>query len=258
MLVREITREVQHGLLRDEFEMFYQPIYDVEHPNKIYFESLMRWQHPDKGLLSPNYFLDVVEKNGQIVDMSRLMFKKICEFIVNSRSNGFTINSVSFNVSVNSLRLRDEAHYYINTMKELGVDSSQIVIEITESLFFESNQEIYANLDLFRENKILIAIDDFGMKYSTLSVLEKVKYDMIKLDRHFTMNLGTKNADLVVNMVNDLCRYNDKRCIVEGVEDEKQLEDLKKRGFTEFQGYYYSMPLRENEVENYYLKSFNN
>lgn len=257
MLMREITRDVQQALLRDEFEMFYQPIYDVKHPNKVYFESLMRWQHPEKGLLSPNYFLDVIEKNGQVVELSRLMFEKICRFIEKSRNNGFTINSISFNISVNSLRLRDEAQFYIDKMKEFGVECSQIVIEITESLFFEANNEIYANLDLFRDNGILIAIDDFGMKYSTLSVLEKVKYDMIKLDRHFTMNLGTKNADLIVNLVYELCEYNGKRCVVEGVEDKNQLEELKRRGFTEFQGYYYSKPLRESEVEKYYIKFFN-
>ncbi len=257
MLVREITREAQRALLRDEFVMFYQPLFDVKHPNKVYFESLLRWDHPNKGLLSPNYFLDVVEKSGQIVDISRAMFRKICKYFSVSKKNGFTINSISFNISLNTLRQRDEALFFIDTMKEFEIKPSEIVLEITESLFFETNSDIYANLDRFREIGISIAIDDFGMKYSTLSVLEKVKYDMIKLDRHFTLNLGTKNADLIVDMVNELCKYNGKRCVVEGVEDEEQLETLKKRGFTEFQGYYFSKPLREKDVEKFYSDFFN-
>ncbi len=254
LLAREIMADAQKALLNDEFEMFYQPLFNTDSPNKIYVESLVRWRHPTKGLLSPGQFLDVLENNGQIIEVSRVMFEKVCKFIQERRSNGFNIESISFNLSVASLQLKDEALFFVDLMKKYEIEPYQIVIEITESLFFENDYSVNQNLKVFRANDVLITIDDFGMKYSTLSMLEKVHYDVIKLDKHFTKNLGEKNADLVVNMIVELCDYNHKRCIVEGVEEEWQLEELKTRGFSEFQGYYFSKPMPGDQLEEFYNK----
>lgn len=250
----DVTKDVEQAMANGEFEMFYQPIENVQAPNKVYLESLLRWHHPEKGLLTPGYFLDIVESNGQIIEISRLMFEKICVFLEEQKKNGFYIDSISFNLCVASLRLRNEAEFFIQMMKDHYVLPSQIVIEITESLFFENKLEVNRNLKMFREFGIEVAIDDFGMEYSTLSMLENVEYDVIKLDQHFTKNLGTKNADLVVNMIHELCVYNNKRCIVEGVEEKAQLDTLLERGFVEFQGYYYARPMPSAEVEKYYSK----
>jgi diguanylate cyclase (GGDEF)-like protein/PAS domain S-box-containing protein len=254
LLAREIMTDAQNALLNDEFEMFYQPLFNTDSPDKIYVESLVRWRHPTKGLLSPGQFLDVLENNGQIIEVSRVMFEKVCKFIQERRNNGFNIESISFNLSVASLQLKDEALFFVDLMKKHEIEPYQIVIEITESLFFENDYSVNQNLKVFRANDVLITIDDFGMKYSTLSMLEKVHYDVIKLDKHFTKNLGEKNADLVVNMIVELCDYNHKRCIVEGVEEEWQLEELKTRGFSEFQGYYFSKPIPGNQLEEFYNK----
>jgi EAL domain-containing protein (putative c-di-GMP-specific phosphodiesterase class I) len=243
-------------MVKNEFEMFYQPIQNVQTPTKIHLESLLRWHHPEKGLLTPGYFLDIVENNGQIIEISRLMFEKICSFLEQKKKEGFYIDSISFNLCVASLRLQNEADFFIQTMKDHYVLPSQIVIEITESLFFENKFEVNQNLKMFREFGIEVAIDDFGMEYSTLSMLENVEYDVIKLDQHFTKNLGTKNADLVVNMIHELCVFNNKRCIVEGVEEKEQLDSLLERGFVEFQGYYYARPMLGSKLEEYYSKNF--
>ena len=253
---QDVTNEVQRAMVHGEFEMFYQPIQDIQEPNKIYMESLIRWNHPEKGFLTPQYFLDIVESSGQIIEISRLMFEQVCSLLEKQKRKGFIIDSISFNLSVASLRLRGEAEYFIQIMKKHNLLPSQIVIEITESLFFENNFDVNLNLKMFREFGIQVAIDDFGMEYSTLSMLENVEYDVIKLDQHFTKNLGTKNADLIVNMIHELCVYNNKRCIVEGVEEEAQLEILKERGFVEFQGYYYSRPMPSSQLAHFYLKDF--
>ena len=253
---QDVTNEVQQAMVQGEFEMFYQPIQNIQEPNKIYMESLIRWNHPKKGFLTPQYFLDIVESSGQIIEISRLMFEQVCLMLEKQKKKGFVIDSISFNLSVASLRLRGEAEYFIQIMKKHDVLPSQIVIEITESLFFENNFDVNLNLKIFREFGIQVAIDDFGMEYSTLSMLENVEYDVIKLDQHFTKNLGTKNADLIVNMIHELCVYNNKRCIVEGVEEKAQLEILKERGFVEFQGYYYSRPMPSSKLDQYYSKDF--
>ena len=254
LLVREIMKDAQQALMNDEFEMFYQPLYCTDDPEKVYVESLLRWKHPTKGLLSPGDFLDVLENKGQIIEVSRVMFEKVCMFIQDQREQGFNIDSVSFNLSVASLQLKDEALYFVDVMKKYEIKPYQILIEITESLFFENDFLVNQNLKVFRANDVLITIDDFGMKYSTLSMLEKVHYDVIKLDQHFTKNLGDMNADLVVNMIIELCDYNHKRCIVEGVEEDWQLEELKKRGFSEFQGYLFSRPVSGNQLKDFYKK----
>jgi diguanylate cyclase (GGDEF)-like protein len=251
---QELNDEVKKAMENEEFEMFYQPIIQLNSPNKVYAESLLRWQHPTKGLLTPAYFIDFVEKNGQIIEIGRMTFVRVCKFIREKEKTGFSVGAISFNLSVSSLQIPNEAEYYINQMKDYGIDASQIVIEITESLFFDKNYEVSQNLEKFRSFGIIVAIDDFGMKYSTLSMLENVAYDVIKVDMHFTKNLGDRNADLVVNMIRELCNYNNKRCIVEGVEEKWQLDELKRRGFSEFQGYYFSRPIPGEQLVGFYKK----
>ena len=94
------------------------------------------------------------------------------------------------------------------------------------------------------------------MEYSTLSVLESVAYDIIKIDRHFTKNMGSKNSDIIIDMIRKLSQHNNKRCVIEGIETEDQLITLMKRGFTEFQGFYFSKPLNPKEIREYFFKPF--
>lgn len=243
-----ITKEVQYSNFSKDFFLVFHPITNYENENLIFFEALLRWNHPEKGIVSPSNFIDIIEKSGQLIEISRVMIHQLCHQIIDWSNLTEKQIAVSFNLSVASLRIKDEAEYIINELKKHDIPGEKLIIEITESLFYEENISIKNNIRQLKEYGIKIAIDDFGMNFSTLSMLDRIAYDIIKIDMYFTQNIDNPTSNMLIQMIHNIASINNKRCIVEGIETEEQYNRLKEIGITEFQGHYFSTPLTKEEI----------
>ena len=251
-----ITKEVQFSNFANDFFLVFHPITNSENENLIFFEALLRWNHPERGIVKPNNFIEIIEKSGQLIEISRVMVHKLCHQIMNWSKLTDKQLTVSYNLSVASLRIKDEAEYIINELRQHNIPGEKLIIEITESLFYEENITIKNNIRQLKEYGIKIAIDDFGMNFSTLSMLDRIAYDIIKIDMYFTQNIDNPTSNLLIKMIQNIAAINNKRCIVEGIESEEQYKLLKEIGIIEYQGHYFSKPLTEDEI-TYNLKNYN-
>jgi diguanylate cyclase (GGDEF)-like protein/PAS domain S-box-containing protein len=243
-----ITKEVQYSNFSNDFFLVFHPITNFENENLIFFEALLRWKHPEKGVVSPSEFIDIIEQSGQLIEISRVMIHKLCHQIMDWSKLTDKEIAVSYNLSVASLRIKDEAEYIINELKKHNIPGDKLIIEITESLFYEENISIKNNISQLKEYGIKIAIDDFGMNFSTLSMLDRIAYDIIKIDMYFTQNINNPTSNMLIQMIHNIASINNKRCIVEGIESIDQYNLLKEIGITEFQGHYFSKPLTEEDI----------
>ncbi len=243
-----ITKEVQYSNFSNDFFLVFHPITNFENENLVFFEALLRWKHPEKGVVSPSEFIDIIEQSGQLIEISRVMIHKLCHQIMDWSKLTDKEIAVSYNLSVASLRIKDEAEYIINELKQHNIPGDKLIIEITESLFYEENISIKNNISQLKEYGIKIAIDDFGMNFSTLSMLDRIAYDIIKIDMYFTQNINNPTSNMLIQMIHNIASINNKRCIVEGIESIDQYNLLKEIGITEFQGHYFSKPLTEEDI----------
>jgi len=240
----EIVNEINDADIAQEFEMYYQPIVDANTNSIPKLEALLRWNHPTRGLLRPGSFIKIAEESNQIVDITKIVFKQVLEDLKNWNDKV----SVSFNLSVKTLQQRNSSNYFIKLIKDAKVNPQRICFEITENMALVNNKNVTENLANFRNCGVQIALDDFGMHYSLLSLLPKVEFDILKIDRFFTQSIADPTSHSIIKMISEIVKEKNKDCIVEGVETEDQLQNVKEFGFNLIQGYYFHKPMHRREV----------
>lgn len=229
------------GLLRKEFVLHYQPKLDLKSGKVVGVEALVRWDRPDHGLVYPSDFIPVAEDSGLIVPLSQWVLHEACQQACRWQAQGMRPLYLSVNVSAIDFRQRGFVEGIARTLKETGLDPTQLELEITESVLMQNVDTTVAILKAIKQLGIRLAIDDFGTGYSSLSYLQKFPVDVLKIDQSFVGDLSIDSNDAkLVSTIISLGKSLNLHIIAEGVETLEQLEFLKQHQCEEAQGYYFS------------------
>ena len=254
MSTQELSRSMQERLTlesglhqameRNEFEVYYQPQIDIRTNRIIGMEALLRWRHPDRGLMSPGSFLSVAEERGFIVLIGDWVLRTALHQVRVFRDLGFPDFRVAVNLSARQFRELSLVDGIEDAIKQARVDPKTLELEITESVAMENLDLTFKVLERLRRTGISIAIDDFGMGHSSLSYLKRFPIDCLKIDRNFVEDLPDRFEDAaIVRSVIELAQGLNLRVVAEGVETKPQLDFLREHGCREVQGFYFGFPV---------------
>ncbi|WP_042349423.1 bifunctional diguanylate cyclase/phosphodiesterase [Bacillus massiliigorillae] len=253
---KEIENIMYAALHNKEFVIYLQPKYELKENTIIGAEALVRWQHPEKGLIPPIKFIPLFERNGFIVDLDYYVFEETCRTIRRWLDEGITPVPVSVNMSRLHLLESNFVKVLHDITRKYQVPASLIEIELTENIFFDNPDTILTIMQELQKFGFLISLDDFGTGYSSLNLLKDVPVDVLKLDRVFftqsnEIERGEKVVSGVVTMAKDLAI----KIVSEGVETEEQVSFLKQIGCDMAQGFYFAKPMPIKEFEELTYKN---
>lgn len=246
-----ITQDLDKSLKDENFIIYYQPKYSLKDNGITGAEALIRWNHPVFGMMNPGEFIPLFEKNGHIPKLDIYVWEHVLMNMNKWRKNGIEILPVSVNVS-----RADMFHFdVVKVLKELTckykIEPEYLHLEITESAYTESSLMIVEAVDKLREAGFVVEMDDFGSGYSSLNMLSRMRLDILKLDLEFTQSeTAKKEEDSILEDIIVMAHKMHLKIMAEGVENESQLQRLKKAGCDYVQGYYLAKPMCEDE----YLK----
>ena len=257
MFEQRLLNDLRRALANFEFEVYYQPIFDIKSdtPKLIGAEALVRWQHPKLGLLSPNSFIPLFERNGKIFDVDKYVWAEAARQIARWRAKYGIVIPVSLNLS----RVDIFDPTLESTLDDIvfheGLTPSVFNIEVTETAYTENANHLIRVVKNLRDKGYKVEMDDFGTGYSSLNMLSAMPVDALKMDREFVRNIESdqKNTQLVALIFN-IAKNLKIPVIAEGVETAEQLQTLRKLGCVLVQGYYFSQPLNNSEFETRVLQ----
>ncbi len=239
-----LDKQLRHALEQNEFALHYQPKYRVADGSLAGAEALVRWQHPEEGLISPAEFIPLAEESGLITALGEWCLKTACRQLKTWEGQGLGLRRVAVNLSSRQFQSRRLLDLLRNTLDETGLAAEFLELEITESAVMENPEQAVVLLRDIRRLGITIAIDDFGTGYSSLAYLKKFPVNSIKIDQSFIADLAKDSDDAaIVESIIQLARSLGLDVVAEGVETLEQLEFLRGRNCHEAQGYYFSKPL---------------
>jgi len=248
---RKMIKDLREAIQQQQFEIYYQPIIDMETQGLTKAEALLRWLHPESGMVSPSVFIPIAEETGLIADIGNWVFYSSVEQ-ANRWRDQFDID---FQVSINTSPLQwiDEAaamNQWFSHLQQIGISGQAITVEITEGLLMDANDKITNRLLDFRDAEVQVSIDDFGTGYSSLSYLKQFDIDYLKIDQSFVRNLDHDKNDLALcEAIIVMAHKLGIKVIAEGVETETQNQLLKDFGCDYGQGYLYSKPVPASDFE---------
>jgi len=239
---------IREALKRNEFVLHYQPQLNLQSGQIIGVEALIRWQHPERGLLMPGAFLPVAEESGLMPDISDWVLRAACRQLAEWRRRGIGELRLAVNISPSQFNRSKTWESLRSIRDEIGDDLAKLEIELTESAFVDQIEDAAGNLRLLKEAGVSIALDDFGTGFSSLGLAKELPIDALKIDRSFVCNLPHSKADAAITRaIIRLGHGLDLRVVAEGVENEEQLAFLRQEECDEIQGYYFSKPLAAEE-----------
>ena len=246
-----LESELRRGIEREELVMYYQPIFSLHNNRLEGMEALVRWRHPEQGLISPTNFMSTAEETGMIIALDRWVIQRACSQLVDWK-NQFPANShLSINVNLSGKHFLQS---HLMEKIESIIDTTNIVkedlkLEITENILIENSQLVQDIFKRLKNKKIKICLDDFGTGYSSLSYLDRFPIDTLKIDRSFISNLnGESSKSAIVRAIVRMARELDIEVIAEGVETVEQVNFLKTLNCFGAQGYWYSQPVTTQEI----------
>jgi diguanylate cyclase (GGDEF)-like protein len=246
---------LRKALEQEQFELYYQPKISLFDKSITGAEALIRWNHPEMGLVSPAEFIPLAESTDLIVPMTDWVISEACRQIGEWHRNDFQLESVAINITPASLLDKSINDHVLNNLRSAGIQASRLDFEITESVLMEDVDLILPILQEFKEYGCSISIDDFGTGYSSLSYLKRLPISKLKIDQSFIREIMYDNDDsIIVNAVIALAHSLGLKVIAEGVEDKDQLEYLTQHGCDVVQGYYYSCPLVSSDFYDWAMQ----
>lgn len=251
----KIHNELKAALARNELLLYYQPIIDLQKMKIAGFEALMRWKHPEKGMISPGIFIPVAEESGLIVELSKWALDVSCDAIkdLQKAANPGLLSDhplfISVNFSVKDFSDSDFFKQIETTLDKKATKPEQIHLEITESLLMEAPEAAKTALEKCRQHGVAVSIDDFGSGYSSLSYLHYFPIDTLKIDQSFIRSMTSHPASLVlVKSIIGLARNLKMKVIAEGIETQEEAKTVRDLGCEECQGFWFSKPLPYEEA----------
>lgn len=247
--------ELRTAFKMNQFEIYYQPIWAAE--NKIIcFEALVRWNHPTKGLLSPDSFLNLINELGLAIDLDYWVIDQSMNQIRKWKFVNNEAAKVSINVTAETIQNGQIVNHIKSALKREKVPASDVTLEITENTAMHNIESGKNTLNELKKLGVQIAIDDFGTGYSSLNYLRTFPSDVIKFDRSFVTNLNNQeiNQEILKSLI-PLCQRLNKKVVIEGIENKQQYEILKDLSIDGFQGYYFSYPITVLEASKLLLMS---
>ncbi len=240
-----IEENMQAAITERQFMMYLQPKYSIAKNEIIGAEALVRWRHPERGMIYPNEFIPIIEENGFIKKVDYYIWEEACRFIKKCKNAGIMSCPVSVNVSRIHLQDNECIQVLTDMIKNNDISKSLLELEITETA---DEQQISKKASLLKEEGFTLLMDDFGSGYSSLNILLETPFDVIKLDKKFIENMmvsdkGRLILEQVVSMANKL----ELKLLAEGVETKEQIDLLQSIGCDQVQGYYYAKPMPGNE-----------
>ncbi len=252
----DLERELKRAVEREEFIVYYQPQIDLRTNRIVGAEALLRWNHPEKGVLAPGHFLSVASETGLIVPIGEWVMEKACSQIASWTRNGVPPFRVAVNISGHHFRKPGAIETLAQLLKNSRVDPSYVELELTEEVLIERVEENIEALWKLRSLGVQIAVDDFGTGYSSLSYLKHFPIHTLKIDRSFVQQLLANEKDAIITKgVISLAHDLGLKVIAEGVETVDQLPFLVKQNCDEGQGYLYSKPVPPEDFWHYYLEN---
>jgi diguanylate cyclase (GGDEF)-like protein len=243
-----LDADLRSAVEKDELVLHFQPIADLNTMTVAGFEALIRWQHPRYGLLQPNEFIPLAEESGVIRTLGNWIIEKGCEQIsVWQTLSGLPL-VLSINLSVLQFRQRNVLTHLARSSSKVGLRPGSLQLEITESILMENDPATLKNLNDLHAQGFSIAVDDFGVGYSSLGYLKYFDIDVLKLDRAFLANLEDPRSEALLRGAVQLGRSLDVTVVAEGIESEEQLLILRSAGCHQGQGFLLGKPMTEREV----------
>jgi diguanylate cyclase (GGDEF)-like protein len=242
---RAIEVDLHDAIAKGQFELYFQPLFNLAKNRFSAFEALIRWNHPTKGLISPVEFIGIAEETGLIVPIGEWVLKEACRQAASWPDD----IRVAVNFSTVQFATSGIVSLVFQTLAASGLAPDRLEVEITESLFLESSDSVREILHGLKQIGVRIALDDFGTGFSSLSYLRKFPFDKSKIDRSFIIELlNEDDASAVVKAITDLAAALDMETTAEGVEEPAQVDALRGFGCTTVQGYLFSKPVPAGEV----------
>ena len=242
--------DLRRGFVRGELELYYQPKVSLSDGKLIGSEALLRWNHPQRGMVPPDKFISIAEDSGLIVEIGERVLRDACQVASEWNGQGKPLHKVAINLSARQFQSNDLLRTVRNALDDNHCLPEWIELEITESLLLDEDGEVMEALESFREMGITIAIDDFGTGYSSLSYLARFPIDTLKIDRSFTSKVteGGHHSELVKAIIS-IAHSLKQKVVAEGVETVAQAAILQAYGCQIAQGYLYSKPISKKAFE---------
>jgi EAL domain-containing protein (putative c-di-GMP-specific phosphodiesterase class I) len=252
---RALEIDLQHALQDDQLFLQYQPTIDLTTGAFNGVEALLRWRHPDRGLIRPNGFIPALESSGLIVPVGEWVLHEACRQGLEWHRQGHPM-AMSVNVSAVQLerdRIIDDVH---GALSNTGFDPAMLILELTESTLMNDVEATLARLNLLKTLGVRLAIDDFGTGYSSLSYLRQFPIDVLKIDQSFVSGMAeTKESAAIVHTLVQLGKVLGLTTVAEGVESAEQRDRLRAEGVNVGQGYLFSGPLNAADVDALWSES---
>jgi diguanylate cyclase (GGDEF)-like protein/PAS domain S-box-containing protein len=249
----KLESELRKAISNDEFELYYQPQMDIETARIVGVEALIRWNHPERGLILPNHFIPLAEESGLIVPLGEWVLRAACKQNKEWQEQGYDPFPIAVNLSMRQFFQHNLKGKINQVLLQTGLEPHYLELEITESMTMDVEYAIQSLLEL-KELGVKISIDDFGTGYSSLYYLKRFPIDKLKIDRSFVRDIMIDPNDAaIVTTIISMTHHLNLKVIAEGVETKEQLHFLHNNQCNEIQGYWFSPPLDATHLE-YMLK----
>ena len=255
---QKLEENMERGIRNREFKVFLQPKYNPDGSEVKGAEALVRWISDDMGLISPNDFIPLFEKNSFIIKLDNYMVAEVCNIQKRWLNEGKNIVPISVNISRTHLRDKHLVDDIVGIVEEYGVPFDVIELELTESAFFEDREVVLETVSRFKKAGFTVSMDDFGSGYSSLNSLKDLELDIIKLDgEFFKMSGNVARSETIVEDTINLAKHLELKIVAEGIETKEQVEFLDRIGCDLIQGYYFAKPMPVDEYEDIILGNYN-
>lgn len=253
----DLQKSLHQAVSNREFCIHLQPKFDLA-GQIIGAEALVRWLHPNLGLLPPSAFVDMVEENNMILPIGAMVIDQACRQLKKWQASPLTRHmEIAINLSAKQIWQNNFVDEFIRIVESHDIDHTKLIAEVTESVLIQDVKDAIEKLFKLKSYGISISLDDFGTGYSSLSYLRSLPIDEIKIDKSFIHDVSKDDrARLMIKSIIELAKNFKFRVVAEGVEDRAQLEAMEALGATSFQGFHFSKPLPENEMDLLLLNHF--
>ncbi|MGK7912274.1 MAG: EAL domain-containing protein [Synechococcus sp.] len=249
----QLEQELRNAIEREEFELYYQPIVSLETDYIVSFESLLRWDNPKLGWVSPSEFIPVCEESGLIKDIGIWILRQACYQLKQWNDRNIFLKSIGVSVNVSGKQIVHPlfVEELLGIINETRVSPKNLKLEITESMLIEDFEQAKEKLEEINALGIDIYLDDFGTGYSSFGYLHQLPVNVLKIDRSFTAEINTRNGLKIVESMVALAKVLEIEVVAEGVEIQEQIHCLKKMNCDKVQGYYISKPMSSDIAEEF-------